>query len=190
MAKRLFDLLIAASLLIVLSPFIGLIALAVWMDSGRPIIFCQTRAGRHGMPFTIYKFRTLHPDTGMLSTPRRHVTRVGRWLRRWSLDELPQLWNVLRGDMSLVGPRPTLPEQVARYGPFERRRLAVRPGLTGWAQIHGRNAIPWPERIRLDVWYVRHHSVWLDLRILAHTPRVLLAGTGVYGPDGRNMDFR
>jgi lipopolysaccharide/colanic/teichoic acid biosynthesis glycosyltransferase len=99
------------------------------------------------------------------------------------------LWNVLRGNMSLVGPRPTLPKQVARYGAFERKRLAVRPGLTGWAQIHGRNALPWPERIALDVWYVRHHSLWLDVRILFRTPRLLMQQSGVYGPGGKNLDY-
>ena len=189
MLKRLFDVLTAGTLLIAATPFLGLVAVAVWIDGGRPVFFSQTRSGRHGSPFTLYKLRTLHPDTGLVDAPRDHTTRVGRWLRRWGLDELPQLWNVLRGDMSLVGPRPTLPQQVARYGAFERQRLAVRPGLTGWAQVHGRNAIPWPERIALDVWYVHHRSLWLDLRILLRTPRAVLMGTGVYGRDGINPGF-
>jgi lipopolysaccharide/colanic/teichoic acid biosynthesis glycosyltransferase len=189
MLKRLFDVLAAGALLIAATPFLCLVAVAVWIDSGRPIVFSQTRSGRHGTPFTLYKFRTLHPNTGLVDAPRDYTTCTGRWLRRWGVDELPQLWNVLRGDMSLVGPRPTLPQQVTRYGAFERQRLAVRPGLTGWAQVHGRNAIPWPERIDLDVWYVHHHSLWLDLHILLRTPRAVLLGTGVYGRDGRNLDY-
>ena len=190
MPKRLFDLVVASTLLIGTAPLVGLIALAVWIDGGLPILFYQTRSGQHGKPFTLYKFRTLYPNTGLVDTPRDHTTRVGRWLRRWGLDELPQLWNVLRGDMSLVGPRPTLPEQVARYGPFEQQRLAVRPGLTGWAQIHGRNALSWPERIDLDVWYVDHHSLGLDVRILLQTPRIVMTQTGVHGPGGKNWDYR
>jgi len=189
MAKRLLDMALAGMLLTLGLPLLAVLALAVWLDGGRPILFCQVRSGRHGQPFRIYKFRTLHPGTGPVDTPHDHATRCGRWMRRWSLDELPQLWNVLRGDMSLVGPRPTLPDQVARYGVFERQRLAVRPGLTGWAQIHGRNAIPWPERIALDVWYVRHRSLWLDLRILLHTPLILMRQAGIYGPLGKNPDY-
>lgn len=189
MLKRLFDIFATSVLLAGATPLFGLVALLVWVDSGRPILFCQIRSGRFGQPFTLYKFRTLSPNIGLVDTPSNHATRVGRWLRRWGLDELPQLWNVLRGDMSLVGPRPTLPKQVARYGAFERKRLAVRPGLTGWAQIHGRNALPWPKRIALDVWYVRHHSLWLDVRILFRTPRLLMQQTGVYGPGGENPDY-
>ena len=189
MLKRLFDVTLAALLLLVGAPLLGLVALAVWIDSGRPVLFGQVRTGQHGTPFTLYKFRTLTPGVGIVSTPHDHVTRVGAWLRRWGLDELPQLWNVLRGDMSLVGPRPTLPQQVARYGAFERQRLAVRPGLTGWAQVHGRNAIPWPERIDLDVWYVRHQSLQLDVRILLWTPFALLSAPRTYGVDGVNLDF-
>ena len=189
MLKRLFDVLAASVLLAGIMPFLGLVALTVWIDSGRPILFRQVRSGRHGEPFMLYKFRTLHPDTGLVNAPHEHTTRVGRWLRRWGMDELPQLWNVLRGEMSLVGPRPTLPAQVDRYGPFERQRLAVRPGLTGWAQIHGRNALPWPERIDLDVWYVNHRSLGLDVRILLLTPRIVFRQSGIYGLNGANPDF-
>lgn len=189
MRKRLFDFMLGGTLLVVAAPLFGLIAVAVWLDGGAPVFFQQTRVGRHGRCFTLYKFRTLHPGTGRVRMPRAHATRVGTWLRRWGLDELPQLWNIVRGDMSLVGPRPTLPEQAARYGSFERQRLSVRPGLTGWAQIHGRNALPWPERITLDVWYIRHRTLWLDVRILWCTPRVLLKGMGTYGPSGVNPDF-
>lgn len=189
MLKRTIDMLLGGMALVGAAPLLGMVALAVWIDSGRPLLFRQTRSGRHGHPFTLYKFRTLHPGSGPIHRPRDRATRVGRVLRRWGLDELPQLWNVLRGEMSLVGPRPTLPEQTARYGPFERQRLAVRPGLTGWAQIHGRNALPWDERIALDVWYVHHRSLRLDLRILLHTPGVLATGRGTYGPGGQNDDF-
>jgi lipopolysaccharide/colanic/teichoic acid biosynthesis glycosyltransferase len=189
MHKRLFDLVVGSALLVMTAPLFGLIAAAVWLDGGSPVFFRQIRVGRHGRRFTLHKFRTLHPDTGRVRTPREYTTRVGAWLRRWGLDELPQLWNVVQGSMSLVGPRPTLPEQVARYGPFERQRLQVRPGLTGWAQIHGRNALPWSERIELDVWYARHRTLWLDVRILLRTPRALLGGMGTYGPAGVNPDF-
>ncbi|GIV62073.1 MAG: hypothetical protein KatS3mg044_0939 [Rhodothermaceae bacterium] len=188
--KRAFDVAAAGVLLVSSAPLLGLIALLIWLDDGRPVLFRQTRAGREGHPFTVYKFRTLHTGHHDPRRPGEAVTRTGRFLRRWGLDELPQLWNVLRGDMSLVGPRPTLPEQVACYGPFERQRLAVRPGLTGWAQIHGRNALSWPERIRLDVWYVEHLGPGLDLRILVRTLPALLSGHGIYGDAGENDDFR
>jgi len=178
-----------STLLVMTVPLFGLIAAAVWLDGGAPVFFRQIRVGQHGRRFTLYKFRTLHPGAGRVSKPRAYATRVGAWLRRWGLDELPQLWNIVRGDMSLVGPRPALPEQVARYGPFERQRLRARPGLTGWAQVHGRNALPWSERIELDVWYTRHRTLWLDARILWRTPHVLLKGLGTYGPAGVNPDF-
>ena len=189
MAKRALDLVGASVLLVALAPLFGLVALCVWLDDGRPLLFTQTRAGHRGHPFRIYKFRTLTQEPEDPTRPAAHTTRVGPFLRRWALDELPQLWNVLRGEMSLVGPRPTLPEQVEQYGPHERRRLQVRPGLTGWAQIHGRNALSWPERIDLDVWYVRHRRLLLDLRILLRTPVVLMQGVGVTGTDGTNPSF-
>lgn len=189
MLKRTFDVVLGSLLLVAAAPLFGLIAVGVWLDSGRPIFFVQPRSGRRGHLFNVYKFRTLPPGVSRVDNPHGYTTPVGAVLRRWGLDELPQLWNVIRGEMSLVGPRPTLPEQVARYGPSERRRLAVRPGLTGWAQIHGRNALSWSERIRLDVWYVQHRSMGLDLRILLRTPGVLATGTGVYGADGKNPDY-
>jgi len=189
-AKRALDLVGSGVLLTILAPLLGVVAASIWLDDGRPVLFIQTRIGRHGEPFRVFKFRTLTSGPKDPTRPDDHATRVGGVLRRWALDELPQLWNVLRGEMSLVGPRPTLPEQVEQYGPHERIRLQVRPGLTGWAQIHGRNALSWPERIDLDVWYVRNRSFSLDLRILARTPGVLLSGTGVSGPDGRNPAFR
>jgi len=187
--KRLGDVVLAALLLVLGLPALVLVAVLIVAENGRPVFFRQTRIGRGSVPFEILKFRTLRPGAHDPGNPRYRVTRLGRVLRRWGLDELPQLWNVLRGEMSLVGPRPTLPEQVAAYGAFERRRLAVRPGLTGWAQIHGRNVLSWPERIRLDVWYVEHASFRLDTRILLRTPLLLWTGAGLYGADGRNPGF-
>ena len=187
--KRLGDVTLALLLLVLGLPVLMLVAVLIVGESGRPVLFKQTRIGRGGLRFEILKFRTLRAGAHDPGNPRSYVTRFGRVLRRWGIDELPQLWNVLRGQMSLVGPRPTLPEQVAAYGAFERRRLAVRPGLTGWAQIHGRNALDWPERIRLDVWYVDHVSFWLDARILLRTPKILWTGAGLYGADGQNPGF-
>lgn len=188
-AKRAFDVVGASLLGVALAPLLGVVAACIWWDDGRPLLFTQTRAGRHGQPFRIYKFRTLTTEPDDPTRPSAHTTRIGPTLRRWGLDELPQLWNVLRGEMSLVGPRPTLPEQVDEYGMHEWTRLWVRPGITGWAQIHGRNALPWPERIDLDVWYVHNRNLLLDLQILLRTPAVLIRGTGVEGPDGRNPSF-
>lgn len=187
--KRAFDLVGASLLLGGLSPVLGLVALWIWLDDGRPLLFTQTRVGCGGASFPLVKFRTLTHAPTDPTRPSAHTTRIGGLLRRWALDELPQLWNVLRGEMSLVGPRPTVPRQVEQYGPYERTRLQVPPGITGWAQIHGRNALSWPERIDLDVWYVRNRSLGLDLQILLRTPLVLIRGTGVYGPGGKNSSF-
>ena len=189
MAKRALDLVGASLLLVGLAPALGLVALCIWLDDGRPIFFTQTRAGCQGESFRIAKFRTLTHEPDDPTRPSAYTIRTGDVLRRWALDELPQLWNVLRGEMSLVGPRPTLPEQVEQYGPHERTRLRVPPGITGWAQIHGRNALSWPERIDLDVWYVQNRSLLLDLQILLRTPGILLRGTGVYRPDDTNPSF-
>jgi lipopolysaccharide/colanic/teichoic acid biosynthesis glycosyltransferase len=169
------------------SPLLLIAALAILIDSGRPVLYRQRRAGLRGAPFDLYKLRTMHPgaDPVGVGTPVLHgdprVTRAGRVIRRLSLDELPNLVNVLRGEMAIVGPRPTLPAQVELYSPRQRRRLEVRPGLTGWAQVNGRAGIPWDERIELDVWYVDHCSPTLDLRILLRTARLLLTGRGLYG---------
>ncbi len=187
--KRLGDVVLAALTLVLGLPALMLIAALIVAESGRPVFYRQKRVGRGGVPFVIVKFRTLRRGRHDPANPGRLVTRVGRVLRRFGLDELPQLWNILRGEMSLVGPRPMLPHQVATLDAFERQRLAVRPGITGWAQIHGRNALPWPERIRLDVWYVEHCSPWLDAYILLKTPFFLMAGKGVYGTGGKNPDF-
>lgn len=188
-SKRTLDLLGAGFLLVVLSPFLAGVAAWIWWDDGCPVLFRQRRVGKGGKYFHILKFRTLVREPGDPTQPSEHTTRIGPVLRRWAVDELPQLWNVIRGEMSLVGPRPTLSQQVEQYSSYERMRLKVLPGITGWAQIHGRNALPWSERIDLDVWYVQNRSLLLDLRILIRTPIVLIRGTGVEGPDGRNPTY-
>jgi lipopolysaccharide/colanic/teichoic acid biosynthesis glycosyltransferase len=165
------------------APLLGLAALGVKLQDGGPVFYRQLRVGKDGRDFELLKLRTMVVGAETQGAgfavnqgdPR--ITRVGRILRKLSLDELPQLWNVVRGDMSLIGPRPTLRYQVERYDERQRRRLEVKPGITGWAQIHGRAALPWAERIELDVWYVEHRSPWLDLKILARTPLALFGGT-------------
>ena len=151
-------------------------ALAVRVAMGRPVFFRQQRAGRLGRPFTLIKFRTRRPGAG---PDNARLTPCGRFLRRTSLDELPELWHVWRGEMSLVGPRPLLLEYLPRYTPEQARRHEVRPGITGWAQVHGRNALTWEEKFQLDVWYVDHRTMWLDLRILAMTVWQVVCGHGV-----------
>lgn len=170
--KRLLDFFVAGSALIVLSPVLVLVAGAILLTMGRPILFRQPRGGRGGKPFQILKFRTMNAardGSGALLPDAQRLTVLGRFIRATSLDELPQAWNVLTGDMSLVGPRPLLAAYVPRYNPRQRRRLEVRPGMTGWAQIHGRNALSWEEKFEHDVWYVEHHTFLLDLRILVAT---------------------
>jgi len=187
--KRGIDVILVLFISPLLVALVCLVGLVVLLIDGKPVFFRQIRSGRAGEPFRVVKFRTLRSGHHDPEDPQTLVTRTGRFLRRWGLDEIPQMVNVLRGEMSLVGPRPTLPEQVSRYGPFERQRLLVRPGITGWAQIQGRNALSWPERIQLDVWYVDHQSLWLDLCILIRTPYSLLTSRGVYGADGINPGF-
>ena len=187
--KRLFDLIACVVLCVLLLPLFASICLAIRMEGKGAIFFRQTRAGLNGIPFTILKFRTLLPVQHDVTNPRSIATPLGLFLRRWGLDELPQLWNVWKGDMSLIGPRPTLMEQVEHYSEHEKRRLAVRPGITGWAQIHGRNAIDWPARIELDIQYVEHASLQLDALILIRTPFSLLSGTGTYGSKGVNPTY-
>jgi lipopolysaccharide/colanic/teichoic acid biosynthesis glycosyltransferase len=165
-----------------LSPLFLAIALVVRLSLGSPVLFRQVRAGRHGQPFTIYKFRSMHNSPVMVdpgSDDALRLTKVGSFLRSTSLDELPELINILRGDMSLVGPRPLLPEYVERYSPEQARRLEVRPGLTGYAQVKGRNALSWEERFALDVYYVDHQSLWFDLRILVLTVVQVLKRDGI-----------
>jgi lipopolysaccharide/colanic/teichoic acid biosynthesis glycosyltransferase len=179
--KRALDVAGAAAGLLALSPLLAAVSLAVWRAHGRPILFRQRRPGLGGRPFTLVKFRTMRPPRDGESwhrTDERRLTPLGRWLRRTSLDELPELWNVLRGDMSLVGPRPLLVEYLEHYSPEERRRHEVRPGLTGWAAVHGRNSLPFRARLALDVWYVDHWSLRLDARILARTVLQVLRREG------------
>jgi lipopolysaccharide/colanic/teichoic acid biosynthesis glycosyltransferase len=186
LAKRALDLTVASSVGILASPLLAAVAIAIKLEGGGPILFRQERIGRHGRPFDILKFRTLldaparDPADYLISASDPRIGRMGAFLRRWSLDELPQLWNVLRGEMSIVGPRPTLRYQVELYDDFQRRRLEVLPGVTGWAQISGRNELSWPERIELDVWYVDHRSFLLDLRILVRTTATLFKPSSIY----------
>jgi lipopolysaccharide/colanic/teichoic acid biosynthesis glycosyltransferase len=188
--KRLFDFVASAAGLLLLLPVLVVIAIAIRIDSPGPVFFRLRAAGCGGRAFGQWKFRTMvhdareagHPFETSVADPR--ITRVGRFLRRWGLDELPQLWNVLRGEMSVVGPRPTFIEVAARYRPIEARRLEMRPGLTGLAQVQGRNLLPWPERVALDVAYIEQYSLWLDFTILLRTIPLLLRGVGVYGEDG------
>jgi lipopolysaccharide/colanic/teichoic acid biosynthesis glycosyltransferase len=181
--NRAVDVAVAGVGLTVASPVLAVAALAIKVGDGGPVFYRQRRVGLGGREFELLKLRTMdvgseHKGAGYaVDRDDARITRVGRLLRRLSIDEVPQLWNVVRGDMSLVGPRPTLAYQVDRYTPRQRRRLEVKPGITGWAQVHGRARLPWEERIELDVWYVEHRSPWLDLRILARTPRALFAGT-------------
>jgi sugar transferase EpsL len=180
--KRAFDLMLTLLVLIVLSPLLVLIALLVRIKLGSPVFFRQQRPGLHGKPLTIYKFRTMtdaRDAQGNLLPDAQRLTRFGRFLRSTSLDELPELINVLRGDMSLVGPRPLLPEYLSHYDDEAYRRHDVLPGLTGWAQINGRNAISWKEKFALDVWYVDNWSPWLDVKIIALTLWKILRREGV-----------
>ena len=188
---RVLDILIAAAALVLASPILLVAAVVIRLESRGPVIYRHVRVGRHGRPFELWKLRTMvqgaeRLGAGLYIEPGDvRITRSGRFLRRFSLDELPNLVNVLRGDLSIVGPRPTVAEQVERYTPHQRRRLEVKPGITGWAQVNGRTALPWPERIELDVWYVDHRSVRLDLRILARTVRMLATGRGLYSEELR-----
>jgi len=181
--NRALDLALASLGLAAGAPVTGAAALAVKLSDGGPVLYRQRRVGKDGVEFELLKLRTMvvgaeHQGAGFAvdrDDPR--ITRVGRLLRRLSIDELPQLWNVVRGEMSVIGPRPTLAYQVERYTPRQRRRLEVKPGITGWAQVNGRAALPWEDRIELDVWYVEHRSPWVELQILARTPLALFRGT-------------
>jgi lipopolysaccharide/colanic/teichoic acid biosynthesis glycosyltransferase len=184
--RRSVDVAVSAAALLVSAPILGAAAVAVRAETPGPVIYRQRRVGRDGVQFDVLKLRTMvdgaeHVGAGLaVNAGDPRITRVGAILRRCSLDELPNLLNVLRGDMSLIGPRPTLPWQVAQYTPRQRGRLAIRPGLTGWAQVNGRTSLPWPERIELDLWYVQNRSLRLDLRILRMTVAMVLRGDGLY----------
>jgi lipopolysaccharide/colanic/teichoic acid biosynthesis glycosyltransferase len=187
--SRALDVTVSVAGLAIATPLLAVAAMAIRLESRGPVLYRQRRIGLHGRPFELWKLRTMVPRAEtkgagvyvLEGDPR--ITRVGRVLRRFSLDELPNLINVLKGDMAIVGPRPTVQEQVDRYTERQRRRLEVKPGITGWAQVNGRTSLPWPDRIELDVWYVEHRSLWLDLRILAKTARMLATGHGLYSED-------
>lgn len=179
------DLALALLGLILLAPIMGLIALVTWVDLGSPVFFRQQRPGLHGKPFTLYKFRTMtdeRDDQGDLLPDAERLTPLGRFLRSTSLDELPELINVLQGDMSLVGPRPLLMRYLDRYTPEQMRRHDVKPGITGWAQVNGRNAVSWEEKFALDVWYVDEQSLWLDIKIIALTVAAIIKREGISQP--------
>ena len=184
--KRLLDLVIAGIGTLITAPVVAVLALAIRIESPGHPIYRQTRVGKDGELFQIYKLRTMVPGAEFIGAGLaiqegdERITRLGTFVRRYSLDELPNLWNVLRGEMSIVGPRPTLQVQVEQYTERQRGRLAVKPGITGWAQINGRAALPWAERIELDLWYVEHQSLLLDVRILLRTARLVLGGHGLY----------
>jgi lipopolysaccharide/colanic/teichoic acid biosynthesis glycosyltransferase len=189
MARRAFDIVVAGTALLAASPFLLAAVLAIRLESRGSPIYRQRRVGKDGRAFDVLKLRTMvtgaeHMGAGLaVSEGDTRITRVGRLLRRTSLDEVPNLVNVLRGEMAIVGPRPTVPVQVDRYTERQRGRLAVKPGITGWAQVNGRTELPWAERIELDLWYIEHRSWRLDLRILWRTARMVLGGDGLYRGD-------
>jgi lipopolysaccharide/colanic/teichoic acid biosynthesis glycosyltransferase len=191
MIRRVFDILVSVAALALSSPVLLAAIVAIKLESRGPAIYRQRRSGLHGAPFDMLKLRTMVDGAEQIGAGLAidagdsRITRVGALLRRTSLDELPNVVNVLRGEMSLIGPRPTVPAQVAQYTPRQRERLAVKPGITGWAQVNGRASLPWSERIELDIYYVEHRSLALDVRILLRTPALVLGGSGLYkGADG------
>jgi lipopolysaccharide/colanic/teichoic acid biosynthesis glycosyltransferase len=187
--SRALDVVIAGLLLLLATPLLVLAAVAIRLESRGPVFYRQQRIGRDGESFELWKLRTMVRGAESMGAGiyivegDTRITRVGRLLRRFSLDELPNLINVMRGEMAIVGPRPTVREQVDRYTERQRRRLEVKPGITGWAQVNGRASLPWPDRIELDVWYVEHRSLRLDIRILMKTARMLATGHGLYSED-------
>ena len=191
LAKRVIDVAAASLAASILAPLFALLALAVAVWHGRPVLFRQQRPGLHGRPFTLLKFRTMteaRDPEGRLLPDAERLTRLGRFLRATSLDELPELFNVLRGEMSLVGPRPLLMQYLDRYSPEQMRRHDVLPGITGWAQVNGRNAITWEQKFALDLWYVDNWSLWLDLKILALTIWKIVKREGISQPGHATME--
>lgn len=185
--KDVLERLLAVGGLVLLSPLLAVLALAVWVSAGLPVLFRQARPGLRERPFRLVKFRTMREGEG---TDEGRLTGLGRVMRAWSLDELPELWNVAKGEMSLVGPRPLLMQYLPRYTPRQARRHEVKPGITGWAQVNGRNALSWEEKLELDVWYVDNWSLWLDARILARTIRAVLAREGIgHGMEATMPEF-
>ncbi|MEO0794229.1 MAG: sugar transferase [Verrucomicrobiota bacterium] len=187
--KRMFDFLFAVALLVALSPLLLTLVFLVRFKIGSPVFFTQDRPGLNGSVFQLIKFRSMTNDVGVdgqLLPDAERLTSFGRWLRSSSLDELPELWNILRGDMSFIGPRPLLVRYLERYSPEQARRHEVRPGITGWAQVNGRNTISWEDRFRLDVWYVDNHSLWLDVKIVWMTVAKVLKREGI-SPEGAEI---
>jgi lipopolysaccharide/colanic/teichoic acid biosynthesis glycosyltransferase len=186
LVRRAFDLLIGGAAAVLTAPLVAILALLIRLETPGHPIYTQTRSGKAGEEFQIFKLRTMvrgaeFTGAGLaIQEGDERITRMGQFLRRYSLDELPNLWNVVRGEMSIIGPRPTLPVQVQQYTEHQRGRLAVKPGITGWAQVNGRASLPWTERIELDIWYVEHRSLALDLRILVRTVGMVLRGQGLY----------
>lgn len=190
--KRLFDVIFSLISIIILSPILLLLTLLVLITVGPPVVFSQMRPGYKGKPFRIFKFRTMQESMDASGEPLSdsvRLTQSGTWMRAFSLDELPELYNILRGDMSFVGPRPLLMDYLPLYSPEQMRRHDVHPGLTGWAQVNGRNALDWAERFKLDVWYVDHRSFWLDLRILLMTAWKVLRREGINQPGRATTDL-
>jgi len=193
--KRIIDIVGSLLGLIVFFPFLLIITILIKLDSQGPGFFKYKRVGKDGEEFISYKLRSMVENTTEIGLgieivrddPR--ITLVGAFLRRWSLDEIPQLINALKGEMSLIGPRPALPHQVAKYTEFEKKRLEMKPGITGWAQVNGRNLLSWKERIKLDVWYIQNWSLWLDFKILLMTPKIVLSRQGLYGKGGIARDY-
>jgi sugar transferase EpsL len=182
MIKRIFDILISFFAIIILSPFLFLISLLVLIKFGTPVFFTQIRPGYKGKPFRIIKFRTMTNEkdkNGELLAEELRITPFGLWLRSTSLDELPELFNVLKGEMSLVGPRPLLMEYLPLYNSFQKKRMDFKPGITGWAQVNGRNAIGWPEKFKMDIWYVDNQSFWLDIKIIFLTLKKVISREGI-----------
>jgi len=193
--KYVFDYILSISLLIILSPIFLIIAVMIKLDCKGPALFKQERVGKDGKLFKIYKFRTMVDNAvniehgfGLEENDPR-IAFIGKFLRKWSLDELPQLINVIKGEMSIIGPRPTLQYQVKQYNEFQKKRLLMKPGITGWAQVNGRNSLTWEERINFDVLYVECYTLWLDLEIFIKTIMVTILRKGLYGKSGVNEDF-
>ncbi|HTQ69543.1 MAG TPA: sugar transferase [Solirubrobacteraceae bacterium] len=196
MLRRMIDIVVSAGALLLASPLLLAAAVAIRLESPGPVLYRQRRSGLHGRPFELLKLRTMvtgaeHIGAGLaINEDDPRITRVGALLRRTSLDELPNLVNVLRGDMSLIGPRPTLPAQVEQYTERQRGRLSIKPGITGWAQVNGRASLPWPERIELDLYYIEHRSLPLDVEILRRSVGLVLGGSGVYKGDTGGWEGR
>lgn len=189
--KRLFDLVVSVPALIMLAPLMAVIAVLVWINLGSPVIYQQKRPGQKGILFDFYKFRTMtddREDQGKLLPDEKRLTNFGKFLRKTSLDELPELWNVIKGDMSLVGPRPLLVQYLDRYTREQARRHEVKPGITGWAQVNGRNAITWEEKFKYDVLYVDNLSLWLDIKIILMTILKVIKGEGINQPGQATME--